>query len=208
MDALKKVQGLIDLWSGIAWLFFLSCIAMVYMNYKGLQNLTTDSTVEGFGALASLAALFSLLLLVIGMVFNMFLLHRLSHNAGILQPDESRMRPHAAWFWYLVPIANLFMPLRALTQIHNSSMDPVGDLKRWPTVLIWVWWACWLIFGFTANVFGKWSTSGFTFAGENAVAGMMAFGSAAICTFLYIRIMRKIANEQMAFRFGKRDMPT
>lgn len=68
-----------------------------------------------------------------------------ARNAARLVPDPRRISPGGALGWYLVPIANLFVPFQAMRQIFNSSTRPPRELDApAPSVLHW-WWGVWLL---------------------------------------------------------------
>lgn len=68
-----------------------------------------------------------------------------ARNAARLVPDPDRISPAGAVGWYIVPIANLFMPFRAMRQIFNSSTRPPRSLDAdAPPLLRW-WWGMWLL---------------------------------------------------------------
>ncbi|MBA4490823.1 DUF4328 domain-containing protein [Paracoccus sp. S1E-3] len=66
-------------------------------------------------------------------------------NAARLVPDPARVSATGAVGWYLVPVANLFMPFRAMRQIYNSSTRPSRPLGAAAPALLRWWWALWLL---------------------------------------------------------------
>ena len=65
-------------------------------------------------------------------------------NADLLDPDRQRISPGWAIGWHLVPIANFFMPYRAMKQTYNSSTRPARELDAPLPRLFPVWWGFWL----------------------------------------------------------------
>jgi len=77
--------------------------------------------------------------------------HRMSANIHALGAVNLRFRPGWAVGWYFVPIANLWKPFQAMSEIWRASKDPmgweaeaVGGLARW-------WWFWWLV----SNIVGS-----------------------------------------------------
>ena len=66
-------------------------------------------------------------------------------NAARLVPNPDRISAGGAVGWYLVPIANLFMPYRAMRQIFNSSTRPPRPLDADAPALLRWWWGMWLL---------------------------------------------------------------
>lgn len=68
-----------------------------------------------------------------------------ARNAARLLPDPRRISPGGALGWYIVPIAGMIMPFRAMRQILNSSTRPVRELNApAPRLLVW-WWGVWMV---------------------------------------------------------------
>ena len=76
-------------------------------------------------------------------------LYRANANARALGADDMMVRPGWAIGWYFVPLANLAMPFVAMRELWKASTRP----KDWQAIpspaTIPLWWACWLIAGFT-----------------------------------------------------------
>ncbi|QDU71920.1 DUF4328 domain-containing protein [Mucisphaera calidilacus] len=54
-------------------------------------------------------------------------LHRMVLNLRAMGVEGIEASPHGAWLWWLVPIANLFMPYLVLRQIGDGSRDEADD---------------------------------------------------------------------------------
>lgn len=67
-----------------------------------------------------------LLLLVLGacIAVSGMWIYRVSANAAALCPSEDRITPGWSVGWFFVPIANLWMSLRVLTQIFHAAQRP------------------------------------------------------------------------------------
>ncbi|MDQ8756860.1 DUF4328 domain-containing protein [Sphingosinicella sp. LHD-64] len=65
-------------------------------------------------------------------------------NARAMGATDMMGSPAWAIAWYIVPLANLFMPFVAMRELWRASADP----RDWqaasaPAILI-LWWLCWL----------------------------------------------------------------
>ena len=149
---LTRLRGLIGLallamaWLELAygvtsWQFLSVTRAMAD---EALTETERDALWAGFQALESpVVALYGIVLLacyLLGAVWT----YGAASNAARLVPDERRIGPEGAVGWYIVPIASLFMPFRAMGQVLNSSIRPPRDLDApAPPLLRW-WWGVWL----------------------------------------------------------------
>jgi hypothetical protein len=81
--------------------------------------------------------------LVISSTITLFAIwtHRVSTNIHALGGQRIRFTPSWAIGWYLVPIANLWMPYLVMNEIWRVSKGSIdarsGRLPQW-------WWWCWL----------------------------------------------------------------
>ncbi|OSI11089.1 Uncharacterised protein [Neisseria zoodegmatis] len=73
-------------------------------------------------------------------------------NARALGATEVEMTPGWSVGWFFVPIMNLFMPLRGVTQIWNGSMRAAG--KPAHQTMLYVWWGSWVV----GNILGRLTT--------------------------------------------------
>ncbi len=68
-------------------------------------------------------------------------MHRAMNNVHVCDGPEGLVSPSGTWLWFIVPIACLWMPFRAVIQIWRSSHGYIGqpeDPSRW----IYIWWGC------------------------------------------------------------------
>lgn len=74
--------------------------------------------------------------------------HRANKNLRACAGVPMAFTPGWCVGWYFIPIANLFMPYRAMREIwHVSHRDPGA-----PRALLRWWWACWLVSSFLGRV--------------------------------------------------------
>ena len=64
-------------------------------------------------------------------------------HANRVEITEDALRPGTVW-WWLVPIASVFMPFLAIRDLAKGSHDRPG-LRKW-------WWATYLTFGITSGL--------------------------------------------------------
>lgn len=60
--------------------------------------------------------------------------------------------PAGAVLWFAVPLANLILPAKAMSELRRASRDP-RDWEAQPgSPLIWIWWSAWLLGGLANTV--------------------------------------------------------
>jgi hypothetical protein len=79
-------------------------------------------------------------LLITGVAWLMWQ-HRAQRILGMLQDGATRFTPGTAVGWWLVPIANLFMPYRTMSELYRGSASPSSRSarSRGPMVLLALW---------------------------------------------------------------------
>ena len=80
----------------------------------------------------------------------LFWQHRATENLWARRYDGLRIRPGWAVGWWLIPVANLFMPCVAMLELDRRS-TPDGRPRR-ASPLIGVWWAAWVIYSIVPSV--------------------------------------------------------
>lgn len=60
-------------------------------------------------------------------------------NADRIAPDPARIGPWMSVVWWLVPVVNLFQPVRAMSQTWNTTVDR-GDLRGAAAAPVAGWW--------------------------------------------------------------------
>lgn len=74
--------------------------------------------------------------------YGIFFQHTL-FNVRQMDAPEATMKPFEAWVWHIVPIASLWKPLEAMSQIWNASHRLAA--KDAPNGLLGTWWTTWLV---------------------------------------------------------------
>jgi hypothetical protein len=82
--------------------------------------------------------------------FVLWLTYRLTRNLHALAPTKFSMSPTYAMAWYIVPIANLFMPARVVGVIARETYAAAGATQSNSTLSGW-WWATWVTAALSSN---------------------------------------------------------
>jgi hypothetical protein len=162
----------------------------------GSRLKSPDSTAD-FAAVA-VVGLMSLLTLAVtasGWVLVCVWIHRAARNLRGLGRYGMRFSPSGCILWYFVPVASLFMPLNAMTEIWRAS-DPGARDASWTmgpsTPLLGIWWGAYILGG-TAGVMGFATRE---YAPASAMVGLVGHlftGTAAVALTL---IMRGVSSRQ------------
>jgi hypothetical protein len=116
-------------------------------------------------------------------------IHRAAANAHALSRGMD-VSPGWAVGWYFVPVANLFMPFRAMDQIWRISHDPEAWRgKDAPTILRY-WWAFWIAASFLGAVISLAQRAGAFIVSYGA--GMVSAACAVVAALLLRRIVLRV----------------
>jgi hypothetical protein len=95
-------------------------------------------------------AIVALLLFVVASVIGLLWVYRITSANRTLV--EGTIAPGWAVGWFLIPVANLLMPFRAIREAWQASSAPAAwHGAQVPALLRW-WWAAWLAFGLLGNL--------------------------------------------------------
>jgi hypothetical protein len=83
--------------------------------------------------------------------------YRASSNIHALGGQDIRFTPDWAAAWYLVPIANLWMPYQVMSEIWRVSRSPIGPRSETSSRLLQWWWFCWLALLIAGSIHLRWS---------------------------------------------------
>jgi len=144
----------------------------------------------------TLAGLVSLTVSIGAWIFVGVWLHRAARNLRGLGRFGMRFSPAACVGWYFVPIANLWKPVQAMSEIWRAS-DPAADQGSWltgsrGTPLLAVWWSAWLLSSFVA--LGTLATLGQPIAA--ARVGLTAKAFLGVAAVALVLLMRGVASRQ------------
>jgi hypothetical protein len=115
-------------------------------------------------------------------------LYRAYANLGPLGAAEIRMTPGWAVGWHFIPIANLWKPLHAMTDLYRGSVGRSGPVG--------LWWALVLLAGASAQVSAKGNLQGpgltelMMFQYVHIVSALLALAVTALNIVLIFRIDR------------------
>lgn len=92
-------------------------------------------------------------IVIIGTIvmFGMWI-HRMDSNIHALGARDLRFTPGWAVGWYFVPIANLWKPYQAMSEIWRASRNPAGWQAESGGGLLRWWWFWWLASTFVDNI--------------------------------------------------------
>lgn len=86
-------------------------------------------------------------------------IYRVAQNARALGAAGFTITPGWAVGWYFLPIANLWMPYKAMSEIWRASRNPAGwQADRAGEFLGW-WWAMWVVSYLVGNASGQFTMS-------------------------------------------------
>ena len=116
-------------------------------------------------------------------------IHRAAANARALSSGMD-VSPGWAVGWYFVPIANLFLPFRAMDQIWRISHDPEAwRRKPTPTIIRW-WWTFWVASSLLGAVISFTQRSGAMVVSYGA--GVMSAACAVVAALMLRAIVIRI----------------
>jgi len=92
-------------------------------------------------------------IIIIGtmVVFGMWI-HRMDSNIHALGAPDLRYTPGWAVGWYFVPVANLWKPYQAMSEIWRASRNPIGWQAEPVGGLLPWWWFWWLASTFVDDI--------------------------------------------------------
>jgi hypothetical protein len=125
-------------------------------------------------------------------------IYRVNRNAHSMATGLT-IRPPWAVGWFFVPVANLFMPFRAMRQSWQASVEP----QAWRTVpvpgLLRWWWGLWLV----SNFIGYYAMR-ITFAANSvselrtvAIVDILSGFLSIPLSLIFIRIVRRLTDNQV-----------
>lgn len=194
----------------ITWIFAAANVAyLIVLSFGALAWLWVNGILAPIPAIASLVSgetVYSAywvvtsthqIIVVIAYTVNAFWIYHASLHAAKIDPDPTRIGPAWTVAWFLIPIANLWMPYRAMKQVWHSSSGIAQDINAPVSKEFALWWGCWTISWLASAV----SYRVFWPAGEDgllfAIAlDLVAVPFAIISAFLFLRIMKDITGYQ------------
>ena len=126
-------------WAVIAFSLIYSLSLAVWLgSYTQFVESPLMLAVSGLAAIANLIAY---PLSVIAVLVWIFLAHGNLHRAGV---DSLNYTPAWAALSFFVPVANLFVPFRAMRELANRSAGEPMELAEADVDEVFSWWGCWI----------------------------------------------------------------
>ncbi len=113
----------------------------------GMEDLTQSDNV------VITTSIIFLVVLVVALIINARFLYLASRNAAAIHDDPQAIRPGWAVGWYIVPIANLWMPFTAMKQTWTRLL-PSEPLPSW----LGFWWFSWIGMSIFDRLLGRMSS--------------------------------------------------
>ena len=135
--------------------FFHSLVVWWYLDdfYQGARQEFGDA-LDAIGGFIGFGYLGIYLLTAL---ISAFWVYRAAVNTMDVAPSSGRITPGWSVGWFFVPIANYWMPLKAMRQTWNISHRP-GDTdinKAVPGSLFAVWWCAWVLINILGRVMNR-----------------------------------------------------
>lgn len=134
-------------------------------------------------------------------IFSLIWIHRANRNARDAGATGMRFTPGWAIGWYFIPIANLWKPYQAMTEIWRASATGSAEQTPPPRLFPW-WWALWLVGGFAGNLAFRLSRSADTI--DELITLNIVFLVSDVATvalnLVFAAVVKEIRDRQLAFR--------
>lgn len=149
-----------QVWSGLSILLGIALVVQLLLGAASSMELwagvVTAETVE-ISPLVVIIGLGSLALLVVWVLTFLFCIiytcritFRMMKNLDVLEAPGERMSPTLAVLWYFIPIANIYLPYRAVKQIWKGTFELAAEPGPDDGV-VGIWWLLWILSNITGN---------------------------------------------------------
>ena len=190
----------------LTWLYLVCEVAFIGVTfwetgyYRGDFSPGMEMDVDFYALDAVLmVAAFGLLAATLGAyVVNGMWIYRAVANAQALDPNAERISPGWAIGWHVIPIANLWMPFRAIRQTWNTSTGLGREINAPVGHPFGIWWGAWVISTLFSNASFRISIRAET-NDDWLTVGYLDMGASVfslIAGFFFIRILRDITRAQ------------
>lgn len=149
------------LWSGLSILLGVALVVQVLLTIASSQELWTGvMTAEAiaqnpmmiaFGLGTLLLLLVWVLVFLLCVVYTCRITFRMMKNLDGLGASGERTSPTMAVVWYFIPVANIFLPYRAVKQIWKGTFELAPEPGPDDGVIT-AWWVCWVLSNITSTV--------------------------------------------------------
>lgn len=199
-EGLARLEGRGKLATIVLWLFAAMApftAGSELLEATGVVNIEVD---EGpLAAAIGVTYLGFTAVFILSIVLVAMWLHRAHANLHEGSVEGLEFTPNWAVGWYFVPIANLFMPFKAMRELWNASHGKHDFFGSPAPTLVRAWWAAWIV----GNVVDTIGTRILLLEGGDADSlavgnGLAAAGTVAtmIAAILLIRIIGAVTRAQ------------
>ena len=119
-------------------------------------------------------------------------------NACDAEPAPERITPYGSVIWHAIPIANLWMPFRAMRETWNTSVRGPGFLGHAAPRFMHAWWWAWVLTSLLTVVASQLSMS-FDTLKAGLTLDVCAAAAMIVSTVFYVRMLRAITAAQRDF---------
>ena len=162
MNAFKDPTNLTR-WTRI-FLYILIVIQLVgmisgFMQYQLLEGFRTGAypqsdihrLAKSNDTRQAIVGLTQMAVLIITAIFFLKFIYRANYNARQLGATNMRFSPGWSVGWYFIPIANLWKPYQAMSEIWRASKNPQNPEAESVPSLLPLWWFAWIV----SNILGR-----------------------------------------------------
>ncbi|MEM1300771.1 MAG: DUF4328 domain-containing protein [Pseudomonadota bacterium] len=136
---------------------------------------------------------------LIAYLVNGMWIWKASHNAAMIDPDLRRISAGWAFCWFLIPIANFWMPFKAMKQTWNSThFGASADMNGPVPLFMSVWWFCWIVSSVLGQASGRMARNSNDIETLVMTTWMDVVGSpfSILAAILFLRILRDVSRVQ------------
>ncbi len=171
----------------------------LFAEYRSSEEMYQEGAWVGAGLRHLAVLLFDNIVWVMTVVCFCVWVVRASKNARALGAQGMQVSPGWAAGWFFVPIANLFMPFKAVSEIWKASgatRDP--DPTAWkaePAGPVVFWWSVWILAGLAAHFNFNFSVNGVPTLDSlrmTTYVQMLAAGLSLVSAFAAFNLVRGI----------------
>lgn len=188
-------QEALEKWSRrLQWLLPLFGVSLATFTLLDRLGLGTPGTSPRVGIMAEAAAgLVQLASLVACVLVSSLWLARANANLAA-RGVALRYSPRGTWAWYFVPVANLFKPFGAMSEIWRESLAASGSDEGVNASLPTQWWAAWIV----GNIALSFAAQTDLIGGRNVATALDAVGVIALTVAgaLFARIVTTVTRAQ------------
>ncbi len=130
--------------------------AHVYQNAvirRYISGTADDAALLQSDNVVGMTSIVFLLLLILVFIVNGRFIYLASRNAAVMTPDSQAITPGWAVGWFAVPIANFWMPYKAMKETWLRTFKTTDTVPGWFVI----WWLSWVAMNIVDQVLGRMS---------------------------------------------------